>query len=85
MSAIIVPFPLTRRRDFVLRNAARMADAQPKTAEKLLAHAVQVQVDTMTRRGIAPDLIAREAKALENAIRVELWRGIRPYTPGGVA
>ena len=53
MSATILPFPLVRRRDFVLRNAARIADASPSTAEKLLAHAVQVQVDTMARRGIA--------------------------------
>ena len=70
----ILPFPLVRRRDFVLRHAARIADAQPKTAEKLLAHAVQVQIDMMTRRGIAPELIAREAKALETAIRCELCR-----------
>ena len=61
-----------RRRNFVLRNAARIADAPPKTAEKLLAHAINVQVETMARRGIAPDLIAREARALENAIRAEL-------------
>jgi hypothetical protein len=51
-----------------------MADASPRTAEKLLAHGVQIQVDTMTRRGTAPDLIAREAKALETAIRCELCR-----------
>ena len=74
MTATVFPFPLTRRRYFVLRNAARIADAQPKTAEKLLAHAVNVQVETMLRRGIAPDLIAREARALENALRNELWR-----------
>ena len=74
MSATIVPFPLTRRCDFIARNAARLADATPKTAEKLLAHAVNVQVETMARRGIAPDLVAREAKALETAIRCELCR-----------
>ena len=72
--AVIVPFPIVRRRDFVLRNAARIAEAQPKTAEKLLTHTINVQVETMARRGIAPSLIAREARALENAIRSELWR-----------
>jgi hypothetical protein len=77
MSATILPFPLVRRRDFVLRNAARIADASPRTAEKLLAHAVQVQVDTMARRGIAPDLIAREAKGLESAIHGDLCRLMR--------
>jgi Family of unknown function (DUF6074) len=74
MSATVIRFPLVRRRDFVLRNAARIADASPRTAEKLLAHAVQVQVDTMARRRIAPDLIAREAKSLENAVLRELGR-----------
>jgi hypothetical protein len=48
MTAIVVPFPSTRRRDFILRNAARIADAQPRTAEKLIKHAVQVQVETMS-------------------------------------
>jgi hypothetical protein len=74
MNATVLPFPLTRRRDFILRNAARLGDAAPKTAEKLLAHAINVQVETMARRGIAPDMIAREARALENAIRAELLR-----------
>jgi hypothetical protein len=74
MTAAVLPFPLVRRRDFVLRNAERIADAQPTTAEKLLAHTIIVQTGTMARRGIAPDLIAREAKALETAIRCELWR-----------
>ena len=72
--AVIVPFPIVRRRDFVLRNAARIAEAQPKTAEKLLTHTINVQVETMARRGIAPSLIAREARALENAVRSEIWR-----------
>jgi predicted urease superfamily metal-dependent hydrolase len=72
--AVIVPFPIVRRRDFVLRNAARIAEAQPKTAEKLLTHTINVQVETMARRGIAPSLIACEARALENAVRSEIWR-----------
>jgi len=70
--AIVIPFPIVRRRDFVLRNAARIAEAQPKTAEKLLTHTINVQVETMARRGIAPRLIAREAKALATAIRCQL-------------
>jgi len=70
--AIVIPFPIVRRRDFVLRNAARIAEAQHKTAEKLFTHTINVQVETMARRGIAPRLIAREAKALATAIRCQL-------------
>ena len=57
MTATILPFPLVRRRDFLKGHAGRLADAQPKTAEKLLAHAITVP-----------------GKALETAIRFELWR-----------
>jgi hypothetical protein len=74
MTAAVLPFPLVRRRDFVLRNADRIAEAEPKTAEKLLAHTTKIQAETMARRGVAPDLIALEAKALETAIRCEVWR-----------
>jgi hypothetical protein len=78
MSATVFPFPLVRRRDFVLRNAARMAEASPTTADKLLVHAIGVQVETMVRRGVASNLIAREAQALENAIRSEMWPPAAP-------
>ena len=78
MSAAVFPFPIARRLDFVLRNAARIADARPRAAEKLLEHAIKIQVETMTRRGIAPSLIAREAKAFEGAVRAELWRRAMP-------
>ena len=52
MGAEIIPFPLVRRRAFIQRHAARIAEASAKTAGKLLAHSVRVQVDTMRRRGI---------------------------------
>jgi len=74
MGAEIIPFPLVRRRAFIQRRAARIAEASAKTAGKLLAHSVRVQVDTMRRRGIAGAAIAREAKALEAALRYEQWR-----------
>jgi len=83
MGAEIIPFPLARRRAFIQRHAARIAEASATTARKLLAHSVQVQVDTMRRRGIGVDAIAREAKALEAALRYEQWRLVRQR--GGVA
>ena len=83
MGAEIVPFPLVRRRAFIERHAARIAEASAKTAGKLLAHSVRVQVDRMRRRGIAAAAIAREAKALEAALRYEQWRLVRQR--GGAA
>ncbi len=81
--AEVVPFPLTRRRAFIRRQAARIADAAPKTGEKLLAHSLRQQAATMTRRGIAEGIIERECRALECAIRAELWRVV--LQPGGAA
>jgi hypothetical protein len=74
MPAELIPFPLTRRRVFIRRNAERIASAARNTAEKLLAHAIQQQVDVMTRRGIEPSAIAREIRWFEQAIRAEVWR-----------
>jgi hypothetical protein len=37
----------------------------------------------MARKGVLPDLIARERRALEAAVRTELWRLI--LAPDGVA
>ncbi len=81
--AEIVPFPLTRRRAFIRRQAARIADVAPKTGQKLLANAVRLQATTMAKRGIGPDVVERECKALECAIRAELWRVV--LQPGGAA
>jgi predicted nucleic acid-binding Zn ribbon protein len=74
LSAEIIQFPLVRRHEFIQRHATRIAEASPATARKLLARTVQVQIDTMRRRGVRPAAIAREAKALESAIRREQWR-----------
>ena len=74
MTARVVPFPLTRRRDFVRRHAARMAMLPEATAEKHLAHQLRVQADVMLRRGIDPALINVQVRSLETAIRCELWR-----------
>jgi hypothetical protein len=68
----IIPYPLTRRRRFIKKQASYIGAATPKTAERLLAHTLQVQADVMTKRGIPPEVIAAEIKSLEVALRVAL-------------
>src|SRR3712207_4029426 len=46
MTARIVPFPRVRNQRFILKHAARMAGLPERTAEKLLYHLLQVQVET---------------------------------------
>ncbi len=83
MAEVVVPFPLTRRRAFIRRQAGRIAAASPTTGEKLLAHALRQQAATMNKRGISSAIIEHEVGALECAIRAELWRVV--LQPGGAA
>jgi Family of unknown function (DUF6074) len=84
MTSVVLPFPSTRRRGFVLRQARRMAELNQSAAENLLRGLLDQQSATMLRKAIAPDLIAAELTALEAAIRTELWRLVL-LTPGGAA
>jgi hypothetical protein len=77
MSAFIIPFPRTRHRPFVERHAQRMAHLPHQTAEKHLAYQLQLQRQTMSKRGIASAVIECELATLERAIRVELWHFMR--------
>jgi hypothetical protein len=72
--AEILPFPTYRRREYVRRQACRMAELSPKAAEKHLAAQLALQVRTMARKGIAEAIIERELRTLETAIRVHLWQ-----------
>jgi hypothetical protein len=69
----IIPFPRSRNRRFIIKHAVRMAKLPARTAEKHLAHQLQVQAQTMAGRGIAPEVVESELRTLENAIRAELW------------
>lgn len=68
----VIPFPRNWNRLFVQKHAAHIARLPEKTAEKLLAHQLQVQAQTMARRGIAPETIENEIRALESDIRAAL-------------
>lgn len=79
----VLPFPRVRNRRFVLKHADRMAKLPANTAEKHLAHQLQVQAQTMTRRGIASEVVESEIRTLENAIRAELCNVV--LSGGGTA
>lgn len=74
--AMVVPFPAVRRRRFIAKTAARLAAQSPAAAEKTLAATLRRQIASMSRKNIAPDLIKRECRALENAIRAALWHAV---------
>jgi Family of unknown function (DUF6074) len=76
MSAVIVPFPITRRGALVAKQANHAAWMSPAAAEKYLQYQIKVQGDTMRRKGVAEHLIQREITCFETAVRVALHRSL---------
>ncbi len=72
-----------RRRSFVQRHAKHIASAKHTVGEKYLALQLKIQDDTMGRRGISRELIEKEKRALERAIRAELLH-LRPSSGGAL-
>lgn len=73
-TATVFPFPISRRRSFIQRQADHATCLNPDAAARYLQYQLQVQGDAMRRRGVAENLIARELKCMEAAIRQELLR-----------
>jgi hypothetical protein len=76
MPAEILSFPLARRRTLVTKLAAQMAAARTaELAEKLL-HSRAARLGRALRRNhhVSEAAIRRELRALELAVRTELWR-----------
>lgn len=84
MTARVVPFPRVRNREFIRRHARRMTEMNQAAGEKHLQRQLELQMDTMRKRGIPEPIIVAEARAVECAIRAELWRVVM-QTPGGAA
>lgn len=81
--AIVLPFPSCHRAAFVRRHAGIIATLSQNGGERHLQRQLDIQSDAMERRGVADELIRMDRKALETAIRSELFRlGV---ARGGVA
>ncbi len=69
----IIPFPAARRVGVIRRTARLMASYRPDAAERTLRAQLDAIRAAMLRKGIASDKATRETRALELAIRAELW------------
>jgi len=76
MTVTIFPFPILHRHGFIEKQAAHAASMNPDASARYIEYQIQVQRDAMRRRGIAEDLIARELKLMEAAIRRELVQAL---------
>jgi len=81
--ARVLPFPSTKRVHFVRRQAEYMLKLRPGEAELYLQAAIQRQRATFEKKGVEADLIESDARALETAVRVAIWRSV--ITPNGAA
>ena len=73
--ATFIPFPLARRRALVTKLAAEMAAARTaELAEKLLQSRAARLGRGLRCRHVSPDAVRHELRALESAVRAELWR-----------
>ena len=72
----VVPFPLASRRNMIRRVAQYAVQLRPEAAEKHIQLQLQVQADTMRRRGIDNDLARNELAHMEFAIRTLLSRSV---------
>ena len=61
--AVILSFAQARRVDLVRSISQRMTELGPDTAERHLVRQVQIQRDTIGRKGVAPDLVEEERSA----------------------
>lgn len=82
--AKIIRFPLARQRPLVTKLARQIGAQLPARTEKTLRAELQRRIDALHRQGLSDQAVEREVRALESAIRTELWRFVLlPDLPDG--
>jgi hypothetical protein len=84
-SAIVLAFPLSRRRTLVAKLAAQMLARSPSEAEKHLAFQLSRHRRTLRRRQLPDEIIDAQLRGLESAVRTDLWRAVMAPQPSGKA
>jgi hypothetical protein len=73
MTCKIVAFPSVRRIGYIRKLARMLASCSVKGGERSLAVQLRAQQQAMLRRGLAPEVVDRELRSLELAVRARLW------------
>jgi hypothetical protein len=69
MSAAILPFPIARRRAFIQKQADHASLMNPDSGLRYVEYQLKLQAEAMRRRGIDEDLVQREIRCMESAIK----------------
>lgn len=70
---VLIPFPAVRRIGLIRKLARLMASYSPEGGERALYARLNVQYNAMISRGMPSNVVERELRALEYAVRTELW------------
>jgi hypothetical protein len=81
MTVTVLPFPLAKRRAYVRRQAAQIAEQSELGACRYLRQQLGLQRQSLHDKGVAPETIERQLSDLEAAIRAEACRLVK----GGAA
>lgn len=76
MSAVVVPFPIARRRNLVEAIAAGMLKRSPDQAERHLELSADRQAIVLRRRGIDQSVIDDQVATFVSAVRAEVWHRV---------
>lgn len=72
--AKVIPFPLARRRDLIERQAAWFCEQNHRAAEASLRRQLQIQRETLLRKGVDPERVEQQCREMEDAVRVAARR-----------
>ena len=70
---VVIPFPSARRAGLIRKLARLMASCKPDAAERVLDAQLRRQHESMLRKGLPREIVERELRTLEHAVRAELW------------
>ena len=70
MTATVFPFPIVRRNGFI-RKPSHAALMNPDAGVRYLQHQIDVQAETMRRKGINEDLVQLELRCMRRALQAE--------------
>jgi hypothetical protein len=69
--ATILPFPIARRRSFILKQISHAALINPDAGIRYLQRQLDIQAKAMRRKGIAENLVQNELQCMRSALQAE--------------
>ena len=70
MSAIVVPFPFVKRREYINRQIQNVSGYRQEAAEKYLATRIEQHEARLRKAGVAEDLIAADVEPVAGIFKV---------------